>query len=136
MFRCVIGRADPHVPKNRTFRNVGKHTPDLTADGILLRTATITSTPVHQRGQCGTTNVAAAASNEGAARHSEKVNLPFKKELELAQQFSSRYRESTTIFSSYNPTPDTVMTHNVDVLPSGAAVCPCTAQCHVLLHPT
>jgi hypothetical protein len=42
--------------------------------------------------------VAAAASNEGAARHSEKANLPFKTELELAQQFSSRYRESNDDF--------------------------------------
>jgi len=93
MCRCVIGRADTHVPKNRTLRNVGKHTPDITADGILLRTAMITSTtPPPQRGQCGTTNVAAAASNEGASRHSEKGNLPFKTELELAQQFSSRCR--------------------------------------------
>jgi hypothetical protein len=27
------------------------------------------------------------------------------------------------------------MTHYVDVLPPGAAVFPCTAHCHVLLHP-
>ena len=75
---AVIGRADPYVPKNRTLRNVGKHTLCITADGILFRTATITSIPAPQRGQCGSTNVAAAASNEGAARHSEKANLLFK----------------------------------------------------------
>jgi hypothetical protein len=42
---------------------------------ILLRTALITSTPAPQR---GTTKVALAASNEGAARYSEEANLPFK----------------------------------------------------------
>jgi hypothetical protein len=78
MCRCVTGRADPHVLKNRTLQNVGKHTLDITADGILLRIAKITSTPAPQRRLCGTTNVAAAALNEGAARHSEKANIPFK----------------------------------------------------------
>jgi hypothetical protein len=132
MCRCVIGRADPHFPKNRNLRNVGKHISDITANGILLRTATMTSTRAPQREQCGTTNVAAAESNEGAARHSEKA-----KRLIFLLKQNSNYHNSfqvatgsrTTISSSYNPTPDSVMTQNMDVLP--AVWCRC-----VPLHPT